>query len=163
MRRSDRELFALLEPLVAAEGVDLVEVAQAGGDRRTTIRVVIHSASGVTHGDCARVTRTVGDALDDAGASRGGYDLEVSSPGLRRTLKAPFEFDVFRGLPVRVWIADGEERGELAGVALGTRDGDRVVLRAEDGSEPVIPWSRVTKARLDEKDDLARAPGGKGR
>jgi ribosome maturation factor RimP len=134
-----------------------------GGDHRNTIRVVIHSEHGVTHGDCARVARAVGDALDDAGAERGGYDLEVSSPGLRRVLKAPFEFDVFRGLPVRVWVTDGEVRSEISGVALGTRDGDRVVLRAEDGSESVIAWSRVTKARLDEKDDLARTPGGKGR
>ena len=163
MRRSDRELFALLEPVVAAQGVGLVEVVQAGGDRRTTIRVVIHSANGVTHGDCVRVTRAAGDALDDAGAPHGGYDLEVSSPGLRRVLKAPFEFEVFRGLSVRVWVGDGETRSEISGVALGTRDGDRVVLRAEDGSESVIPWSRVTKARLDEKDDLARTPGGKGR
>jgi ribosome maturation factor RimP len=162
MSRSDRELYALLAPLVAAQGVGLVEVVQAGGDRRTTIRVVIHSANGVTHGDCTRVTRVVGDALEDAGATSGSYDLEVSSPGLRRVLKAPFEFDVFRGSPVRVWIAD-EDRREIAGVMLGTRDGDRVVVRAEDGTESVIPWSRVTKARLDEKDDLARAPGGKGR
>jgi ribosome maturation factor RimP len=163
LRRSDRELFALLEPVVSAQGVGLVEVVQAGGDHRTTIRVVIHSASGVTHGDCARVVRAAQDALDDAGAPHGEYDLEVSSPGLRRVLKAPFEFDVFRGLPVRVWVADGETRSEIPGVALGTRDGDRVVLGAEDGSESVIAWSRVTKARLDEKDDLARPPGGKGR
>jgi len=117
----------------------------------------------VTHGDCTRVTRAVGDALDDAGLLAGGYELEVTSPGLRRVLKAPREFDVFRGRPVRLWIADGEARSVVAGVAQGTRGGEGVVLRGGDGSESVIPWSRVTKARLDDADAIGPGPGGKGR
>ena len=165
MGSQDRELFALLEPIVETQGVDLVEVALVGGGRRPTLRIVVHSADGVTHGDCSRVTRAVADALDDAGRLSDGYDLEVSSPGLRRVLKDPREFRVFRGAPVRLWVApaEGEPPVELVGRAEGTRDGEGVVLRAEDGRESVIPWSRVTKARLEDADTKAPGLGGKGR
>ena len=158
----DRELFRLLDPVVAAQGVGLVEIALVGGGRRSTLRVVIHSEGGVSHGDCARVTRAIGDAVEDAGILSGGYDLEVSSPGLRRVLKQPGEFDLFRGQVVRVWVAEGEAQGEVVGVSEGTRDGG-VVLRLEDGSESVIPWSQVTKARLDPEGAASRGLGGKGR
>ena len=66
-------------------------------------------------------------------------------------MKDPREFDLFRGLDVRVHVEAAEENagaprpvtGKVAG-----RSGDDVVVRGEDGSESVIPWSRVAKARL---------------
>jgi ribosome maturation factor RimP len=165
MGSQEGELLAVLEPVVVSQGVGLVEVALVAGGRRPTLRIVIHSDGGVTHGDCTRVTRACADAVEDAGLLPGGYQLEVSSPGLRRVLKAPREFDVFRGQTVRVWVADTDEdtRTEIVGVAQGTRESEGVVLRTEDGRESVIPWTRVAKARLEEADAKTPGLGGKGR
>jgi ribosome maturation factor RimP len=163
MGSRDRELFELLEPIVVAQGVGLVEVRLMGGAGRPVLRVVIHSAAGVSHGDCARVTRAVGDALEDDRVLAGSYRLEVSSPGLRRRLNDESEFELFRGYPVRVWIEEGEATREIAGISQGTRKGEGVVLREQDGTESVIPWSQVTKARLDMDVAPAKGPGGTGR
>jgi ribosome maturation factor RimP len=59
-------------------------------------------------------------------------------------LKAPREFDVFRGRLVRVQLSD--EPGEVVGRAAGTRGA--AVAVARDEGELVLPWARVAKARL---------------
>jgi ribosome maturation factor RimP len=156
MEGRERELFDLLEPIVASQGVDLVEVVLGSAPGGRLVRVVIHSPDGVSHGDCARVTRALGSALDEESGFEGRYSLEVSSPGTSRVLKEEREFDVFRGLPVWVRLEDGAER---SGTCAGTRSGEGVALRAEDGTESVIPWTSVSKARL----AVRRGVGGKGK
>jgi ribosome maturation factor RimP len=140
-----RRIEELVGPVVALQGVDLVEVALGGGRRRAVVRVVVHSEAGVTHADCVRVTRAVGRALEDAAEVPGSYLLEVSSPGLDRVLKRPREFDLFRGRRVAVRLVDAP--AEVTGRASGSR-GEAVALACDDGGEEVLPWSRVASARL---------------
>jgi ribosome maturation factor RimP len=142
----DPEIFALLEPLVGSQGLDLVEVAISGGRSRAIVRLVVLSEAGVTHGDCARVTRAAGAVLDEAGAFPGSYVLEVWSPGTDRVLRAPREFDLFRGRMVQVMLAD--EAAPRVGRAAGTRGPEEVALARDDGGEDVLAWSVVVKARL---------------
>jgi ribosome maturation factor RimP len=144
----DRELFDLLEPTVASQGVDLVELRRVRAGRRTILRVVIHSAQGISHGDCARVTRLVEEVLEERGTPPGTYELEVSSPGIDRVLREAREFEVFRGRPVRIWLDEASPEREITGVCEGLRGDGAVVVRREDGAESVVDWLRVKKARL---------------
>lgn len=142
----DGELFDLLEPVVASQGVDLVEVRWTSSRSRGCLRVVIHSEAGVSHGDCARVTTAVDRAVDEAGLVSGNYVVEVTSPGLDRVLKGEREFEIFRGRRVRVWT-DGE-RPEQEGISLGQSPEGEVRLRRDDGEVLTLPWPEVKKARL---------------
>ena len=146
MSGQEGRVFSLLAPVVAAQGLDLVEIGLGGAKRGTLIRIVIHSPEGVSHGDCARVTRACSQAIEDDDAIDGSYTLEVSSPGLTRSMKDAREFGIFRGMPVRVVLAaGGEKTGRCAGA---DEAGEQVVLQEEDGSETRIPWSNVAKAKL---------------
>jgi ribosome maturation factor RimP len=145
VQEREREIFDLVEPAVASQGLDLVEVSLGGGTRRPVVRVVVHSAAGVTHADCVRATRAMGRVLDEANALPGSYLLEVSSPGTDRVLRTPREFDVFRGCAVRVQLADGTK--EIDGRAAGSR-GDAIAVARENGEEDILPWSRIGRARL---------------
>jgi ribosome maturation factor RimP len=153
MQDGDRDLFRLLEPVVSSQGLDLVEARRVGPATRPILRIVIHSPEGVSHADCARVTRASSEAIEEAGVLPGGYVLEVSSAGLERVLQEPREFDLFRGRPVRVRMAEGDPV-EIRGIVGGVREGDTVVVLQEDGGESLIEWSRVRKARL-----IAETPG----
>jgi ribosome maturation factor RimP len=128
--------------------------------------VIIHSERGVTHAECARVTRAAAALLDDAEGAPASYVLEVSSPGTDRVLKEPREFDLFRGMEVRLQIVvsegDAGTRQEVTGKVDGC-DGDDVVVRGEDGSKSVIPWSSVARARLVPETPRGGAVGGKGK
>ena len=84
-------------------GVELVEVELKGGGKARTLKITIDKPEGVTHEDCANVSREVGTILDVEDAVPGGsYLLEVSSPGLDRKLLRPADYERFTGSRVKL-------------------------------------------------------------
>ena len=99
----------IAERVGASSGVEIVEVELRGGGNKRMLRIVIDRASngstpaGVTHEDCANMSREVGTILDVEDVMPGGsYVLEVSSPGLDRKLSRPAEFERFVGSRVKL-------------------------------------------------------------
>lgn len=74
-------------PIAEAAGVEIydVEYVKEGGD--FYLRAYIDKPDGVDINDCERVSRALSDVLDEKDFIEGAYVLEVSSPGLGRTLK----------------------------------------------------------------------------
>jgi len=80
----------LLEPAVAAMGMDLEDVRITSAGRRRRLRVVVDSDGGVSLDDIALVSRELSATLDRAAAmGEAPYTLEVSSPGVDRPLTEP--------------------------------------------------------------------------
>jgi ribosome maturation factor RimP len=150
-------LFEPMKSVAAACGVELVEAMLEQRGRRQVVRLVIHRDTGVTHGDCERMTLAAGDAIDAQELVGGSYVLEVSSPGLERVIKGEREFDLFRGKRVRLRL-QAEPEAEIVGVCDGTREGHQVALRGADGGEQVFAWMDVARARLD-PEGLPRSEG----
>ena len=93
----------IAERVAASQGLELVDVEFRGGGRARLLRLFIDKAGGVTHEDCASVSREVGTVLDVEDAVPGGsYTLEVSSPGLDRKLVRASDYERFAGNHVRV-------------------------------------------------------------
>jgi ribosome maturation factor RimP len=76
--------------IVADLGLDLYDLDFAGG----VLRVTVTRQEGIDLEAIADVTRMVSRELDHVEPMPDGYTLEVSSPGLERTLRTP---DHFRG------------------------------------------------------------------
>src|SRR6059036_500272 len=88
----------IAERVAASSGLEVVEVELRGGGKARMLRIVIDKPAGVTHEDCANLSREVGTILDVEDAMPGGsYTLEVSSPGLDRKLTRPADFERFTG------------------------------------------------------------------
>jgi ribosome maturation factor RimP len=84
--------------VAAAQGIEVVDVELRGGGKARTLRITIDKPEGVTHEDCAMVSRDVSTILDVEDAVQGpAYTLEVSSPGLDRPLKRPEDYQRFTG------------------------------------------------------------------
>jgi ribosome maturation factor RimP len=101
----------IAERVAASSGLEVVEVELRGGGKARMLRIVIdrfdpspgRQPAGVTHEDCANLSREVGTILDVEDAIPGGsYTLEVSSPGLDRKLWRPVDFERFAGSRVKV-------------------------------------------------------------
>ena len=89
--------------VAATHGVELVEVEMRGGGKARSLRITIDKAEGVTHDDCANVSRGLSVVLDVEDAIPGGpYTLEVSSPGLDRKLIRAEDYVRFRGSRIRL-------------------------------------------------------------
>ena len=89
--------------MAASSGLEVVEVEMRGAGKARMLRIFIDKAGGVTHEDCAHLSREVGTILDVEDAVPGGsYVLEVSSPGLDRKLSCPADYERFTGSRVRL-------------------------------------------------------------
>ena len=157
----DRKLAGLMEPVVAAAGMDLESVRMTVAGRRRLLRVVVDSDHGVSLDDAADVSREI-SALLDARNVLGDvpYTLEVSSPGVDRPLTEPRHWRRARGRLVRVKVTgEGSVEGRLLtadadGVTLGLAGGERRFPYADLGAGSVqVEFGRIPDAELDDFSD----------
>lgn len=80
------KLNKLTLPIVQSNGFELyyLEYVKEGGEN--IFRVYIESENGITLDDCVKVSRALSDMLDVEDPISDEYNLEVSSPGVFRTL-----------------------------------------------------------------------------
>jgi ribosome maturation factor RimP len=93
----------IVERVAASSGLEVVALEMRGGGKSRMLRITIDKPGGVTHEDCANLSREVGTILDVEDAIPGGsYLLEVSSPGLDRQLTRAADFERFTGSLIKV-------------------------------------------------------------
>ena len=93
----------IAERVAASSGLEVVEVELRGGGKARMLRIFIDKLAGVTHEDCANVSREVGTILDvedaisgfvHAGSFFSGTGSEIdSSGGLRALHRKPDQVD----------------------------------------------------------------------
>jgi ribosome maturation factor RimP len=135
---------AEIQPVLTAMGFALVELSVGRRKGASHVVVVLHRPGGVGVDQCTEASRAIQprlelvEGLEDA-------TLEVSSPGIERTMKDPSEYGIFVGRGVQVLPAGGGEW--IGGVIEAFRDGTLVLRTAEGARE--FPPGGVRKARLD--------------
>jgi ribosome maturation factor RimP len=94
---------AITERVASSLGLEVVEVELRGGGKARMLRIFIDKPQGVTHEDCASLSREVSTILDvEDAVGSGSYVLEVSSPGLDRKLFRAADFERFQGSRVKL-------------------------------------------------------------
>src|SRR5208283_2797544 len=97
----------IVERVAQSSGLEVVDVELHGGGKARMLRIFLDKPTGVTHEDCANVSREVGTILDVEDAMPcGSYLLEVSSPGLDRKLSKPGDYQRFTGSLVKLMTRD---------------------------------------------------------
>jgi ribosome maturation factor RimP len=121
----------VIEPVVAAAGMDLESVRVTAAGRRRLLRVVVDSDRGVSLDDAAAVSRELSAALDTV-AVMGDfpYTLEVSSPGVDRPLVNPRHWRRAVGRLVQVTVTDSRGARAVSG-RISAADADGVTLDVE--------------------------------
>jgi len=144
-----------LQDVVVAEldslGFDLVELRRGGTRTRPVVDVRIDRRDGetVTVDDCARASRAIEARLDAGDVFAGRYVLEVSSPGVERSLRTPADWRRFTGRRARLTSAavGGMVEGEIVGLEDDT--GSAIALVRDDKSVTHrVPLESVREARL---------------
>ena len=153
-------LLRVIEPVVRSHGLELVDAAVGRGPTRSLVRVVVDTPSGdgrVKVDECAAVSRELGPGLDVAEVIQGAYTLEVTSPGVDRTLAREVDFARAIGRKVALETRapiDGRRRfkGELVAF-----DGERAVVSSE-GAELSIPFAAIDRAKSFHPFDTPQKP-----
>lgn len=148
----------LLEPIAAAHGVQIYDVEYVKEGQEYFLRAYIDKDGGVTIDDCVDVSHDLSDALDQADPIPEAYTLEVSSPGLGRSLTKDRHFAASIGMEVEGNTykpydeAEGGKTKNFEGT-LKAFDADTLTIGRKDarGSEQedlVLDRKAVAKIRL---------------
>jgi ribosome maturation factor RimP len=140
----------LLDPILASLGLTLWDLEFQRQGPQWLLRIYIDRESGVTLKDCESVSRDLSAALDVEDIIAHAYSLEVSSPGLDRTLSKPEHFTRFAGSTVKIKVfqpIDGQK--VFRGTLLGTSDAGNVRVEIAAGTIMEFALSAITKASLE--------------
>jgi ribosome maturation factor RimP len=139
------------EPIVAAEGMELVDVEYVREREGWVLRLFIDKPGGVGLDDCSQASRAVETAFDVEDFIPHEYHLEVSSPGLNRPLTKPEHFKRAAGQKVKVktYGPIGEPpRKNFTGQLTDVRD-DGVTVEVEGAGPFQISYRDIAKAHLE--------------
>lgn len=151
----DARLDAIIAPVVAAMGLDLVRIQLSGQPGSMKLQVMAEDpATGqLTLDQCAALSRALDQPLDEGDPIASEYALEVSSPGIDRPLTRAADWTTWAGHEVRVKLepkVDGRVRvhGDIVGLEAGGPDGDHVLITGKDGEQLRLPLASVKNAKL---------------
>jgi len=133
----------IVEPLLAARGLEVFDIEHSGGH----LKVTVDREGGVDLAALADATRIVSRALDEHDPIPSRYTLEVSSPGLERTLRLPAHYERAIGTTVRVKLVAGAEGDRRTTGTLTSAGADGITLRTEDGGEQRIAYGDIDRTR----------------
>jgi ribosome maturation factor RimP len=154
-------------PILAALGLEIVEVSITGPGRSPILRLTVdRPGGGVTVDELQAASTAVETALDVADVLDGRYSLEVSSPGLDRPWKRLEDFRRHAGERAVIKTVAPLPGGRRHLVGRVTAVEDAVIHLTPDEGDPVaVEFSNIASARPDI--DWAallrgrrRAPGG---
>jgi ribosome maturation factor RimP len=143
------EFRRVVEPVVQAHGLELVDAGIGRGPTRSLVRVVVDTPVGdgrVLLDECAAISREVGHGLDVSDLLPGAYTLEVCSPGVDRTLGREVDFTRVVGRRVAIETRTAiEGRRRFRGLLVAFADG--VATVQSEGRELAIPFAAIDRAQ----------------
>ena len=154
------EVRDLAEAVARRRSLRLWDVEMAGQPGRAIVRVFVDADDGVDLDTVAEVAEEISRGLDLRDPIPGRYTLEVSSPGLERSLKEPEHWRASVGKKVVVKTKDklAGDSHRLDGTVEGTTD-EAVVLLTEAAGEAVeVPYRAIRSARTVFEWDTAGKP-----
>jgi len=143
----DQEIVSIKEPIQAilkGLGFSLIELVISRHRGSVQIKAVIYNGKAIGTDDCSKVHRAIIPRLELAFEGQDLY-LEVSSPGIDRSVKDTDEFAHYTGRGVRCyrtdisdWTAGILESADEKGISLKTNKG---IIR--------LDFDVIAKAKLD--------------
>ena len=143
----EQKTTELLAPIVSDKGVEIYDVEYVSEAGEWYLRAYIDKPGGVTIDDCESVSRALSDALDADDFIEDAYYLEVSSPGLGRTLKKDSHLEKSIGMEVDVKTYKPiDKQKEFTGILKGF-DADKITLEIA-GEEVSFARKEIANIKL---------------
>ena len=138
----------ILKPIAEANGVRIYDVEYVKEGSDYYLRSYIDKDGGVTIDDCEAVSRLLNEELDKADFIADSYIMEVSSPGLGRTLKKDRHFEYSIGEDVEIKLYKPIEGCKDFEGNLKSFDKDTVTIATESDEDKVFSRKDIAIIRL---------------
>lgn len=139
----------LAEPVIAQQGMELIDVEYKMEHGRWVLRLFIDKSEGITVDDCGNVSRELGTILDVKNIITHAYNLEVSSPGLDRVLTRENDFLKYKGKKVKIKTKQPISGKRNFSAVLDDFKEGLVLLVDSEGKKWEIPFNDIKKAKLE--------------
>ena len=140
-------LQSLIKPIVDEMGLELVELQYRREGSGWVLRLIIDKDDGVSLDNCAEVSREAGHLLEVEDILEHAYRLEVSSPGLERSLHKEKDYQRFKGSKAKIKMTEPiNKQWVFVGTIVDLCNGE-VTLHTDDG-DVTLPLDKIAKARL---------------
>lgn len=96
------EIYEMVKSIADELNYDIYHVEYVKENGELYLRIYIEKDGGITLSDCEALSRRVSDLIDEKDPIKDPYFLEVSSPGLNRTLFTEEHYKRFIGREVMV-------------------------------------------------------------
>ena len=135
-----------VEPTITALGYEIWDVTyqKVGADYH--LEITIDSENGINIEDCEKVHRAIEVIIDEADPIEDFYYLEVSSPGIERTLRKKEHFAVCEGEKVEIRLFAPDANGKKSYVGVLKASDDMGITLDADGEEITLAYSAIGKA-----------------
>lgn len=108
------EILVIANELLDDEAHFIVDVKVSTTKGPRKISVLLDGEQGINIDDCVKLSRALGEVIEERDLVDAAYTLEVSSPGVDHPLTTPRQYKKNIGRVVKVTMTDGKTyKGEL--------------------------------------------------
>ena len=141
------EIYEMVNPIAEELNYDIYHIEYVKENGEFYLRIYIEKDGGITLSDCEALSRRVSDLMDEKDPIKDPYFLEVSSPGLNRTLFTENHYKRFIGREVMVRFTKAIDGKKNAKGILKEVNDDSIVVEAENLMN--IPKDKIKSANIE--------------
>lgn len=147
-KRIAEQVRDFTEEVIAGTNYFLVDIQVRGHKGTRVVEVYIDSIEDFGHDDLAVVSKELGFLLDVEDVVDGSYKLELSSPGIKRPLQVPQQYQKNVGRTLRVRYQHTTDEEIVVGDLMEAGD-DSVELELSSGERLQLSYNAITQARVE--------------
>ena len=141
------QIAEIVKPIAEELNYDIYHIEYVKESGEYYLRIYIEKDGGVSLNDCEALSRRVSDVLDEKDPIKEMYFLEVSSPGLNRTLFTNEHYTRFIGSEVLVKLNKAIEGTKTIKGIL--KENNETSITVEGTEEIIIPKDKIKSVNLE--------------
>ena len=141
------QIAEIVKPIAEELNYDIYHIEYVKESGEYYLRIYIEKDGGVSLNDCEALSRRVSDVLDEKDPITDAYFLEVSSPGLNRTLFTNEHYTRFIGNEVLVKLNKAIEGTKTIKGIL--KENNETSITVEGTEEIIIPKDKIKSVNLE--------------
>ena len=141
------QIYEMVKPIADELNYEIYHVEYVKENGEYYLRIYIEKEGGITLSDCEALSRRVSDLMDEKDPIPEAYFLEVSSPGLNRTLFTEAHYKRFVGREVMVKLAKAIDGKKSVKGILKEVNEENIIIEADTLIS--IPKEKIRSANIE--------------
>ena len=141
------QIYEMVKPIADELNYEIYHVEYVKENGEYYLRIYIEKEGGIALSDCEALSRRVSDLMDEKDPIPEAYFLEVSSPGLNRTLFTEAHYKRFVGREVMVKLAKAIDGKKSVKGILKEVNEENIIVEADTLIS--IPKEKIKSANIE--------------